>query len=173
MGHVLRRAGGKVTMLRGDGEPLQRTVRSKDGKKARITATVPDVEGMVGQLWVVLYGGRLRIIARPVEMRFGDLDGLRVRQKLTHDQLWASLRGRGAEGLHELGLPLLPLVHGSADWPRGRVLFDCATRRFVLRSDAALHAEKPLAAICDVFGIDSATVILEGDGTSRAQYSIG
>ena len=47
----------------------------------------------------------------------------------------AQLAHRGACALSEAGIPTAPVCSKYEEWPRGRVLFDRAARRLVIRAD--------------------------------------
>ena len=57
-----------------------------------------------------------------------------------HSDHWAALARRGGSGLRSGGIPSAPLWSEYDEWPRGRVLFDRTSGRFIIRADRQLHS---------------------------------
>jgi len=55
--------------------------------------------------------------------------------EMGHYDFWSAPVRRGMQGLREAGLPTAPVWSEYEEWPRGRVLYDCNARRFVVRAD--------------------------------------
>ena len=109
--------------------------------------------GMVGPFWVVEADGQAAIIALAVPLeeaaRYGDV----LTVERGHLEHWTQLGRCGTRALREAGIPTAPIWSEYEEWPRGRVLFDSAAQRFVVRADRQLHRPAFIRLIADRFGI--------------------
>ena len=129
-----------------------------------MTSNVAPEAGMVGPFWIVEEGGRPAIVALTVPLEQADPYGDMLTVDTGHLQHWSQLGRRGAAALRAAGLPTAPVWSEYEEWPRGRVLYECTTRRFVIRADRQLHYPAFLRLIAECFCIDlPATTVLSDD----------
>jgi len=94
---------------------------------------------MLGPFWVVEDQGRAVLIAHAVPMDHAVPYGDMLTVEAGHFEIWFALAQRGTQRLRAAGIPTAPVWSEYEEWPRGRVLYDCAARRFVMRADRQLH----------------------------------
>jgi hypothetical protein len=58
------------------------------------------------------------------------------------------------------------------DWPRGRIVFDCAKDRFMLYADRKLIAAEIINRICDCFHLPKERTSIETDSHYRSTEAI-
>ena len=80
-----------------------------------------------------------------------------------HHDVWEGWRRLGPAGLARRGLPSLIAWHEYEHFPRGRVVFDTTTRRFILYADRKLQAPCVLHEVLRVFGLDPAWCLVRPD----------
>lgn len=80
-----------------------------------------------------------------------------------HYERWEAWQRLGARGLRERGYPGAILGTEYDEWPRGRVVYEVPSARFVLYADRRLQQPATLAALRAAFGLDAATVVVRGD----------
>jgi hypothetical protein len=88
--------------------------------------------------------GSAVLIAYAVPLDQASPDGDMLTVEEGHCDYWSELGRRGARALREAGIPTAPLWSEYEEWPRGRVLFNRTTRRFIIRADRQLH--RPLCS---------------------------
>ena len=118
---------------------------------------------MVGPFWVVEECGRPAIIALTIPIKQADPYGDMLTVDIGHLQHWARLARRGAATLRTAGHPTAPVWSEYEEWPRGRVLYDCASWRFVIRADRQLHQLAFLRLIVSCFCINLALTNVVSD----------
>jgi hypothetical protein len=114
---------------------------------------------MVGLFWVVTDCDKAVLIAHAVPLDQAEPYGDMLTVDTGHFEYWSKLGRRGVRGLREAGIPTAPIWSEYEEWPRGRVLYDCTARRFVIRADRQLHRSEFAHLISERFGITAATVI--------------
>jgi hypothetical protein len=114
-------------------------------------ADQPAQTGMLGLFWVVEDHGKAALIAHAVSKEqavpYGDM--LTVDEG--HFEFWSGLARRGPYLLRAAGIPTAPVWSEYEEWPRGRVLYDCPARCFVIRADRQLHRPPFVRLIVDRF----------------------
>jgi len=135
-------------------------------------ADQPLPPGMVGPFWVVEAGGQAAIIAIAVQLERADAYGGMLSVDTGHLEHWSGLACRGAHALRQAGIPTAPVWSEYEEWPRGRVLYDCAARRFVIRADRRLHRPEFVRLIADRFGIALAQTAILPDDHYRSIRSV-
>ncbi|MCJ2007957.1 hypothetical protein [Methylobacterium sp. J-092] len=80
-----------------------------------------------------------------------------------HYEQWEAWQRLGVRGLREQGHPDAIRVSEYDEWPRGRVVYEVPSARFVLYADRRLQQLATLTALRTAFGLDAATVIVRGD----------
>jgi hypothetical protein len=128
--------------------------------------------GMVGPFWVVEAGGQAAVIAVAVPLERADAYGDMLTVDTGHLEHWSGLARRGAGALREAGIPTAPVWSEYEEWPRGRMLYDCAARRFVVRADRRLHRPEFMRLIADRFGIAVAQTAVLPDDHYRSIRSV-
>src|SRR5713226_2338208 len=103
--------------------------------------------GLVGPFWVVEDEGVSIIIAVAVPLERAITYGDMLTVETGHLEHWSRLSRRGATALRAAQIPTAPVWSEYEEWPRGRVLYDCAARRFVIRADRQLHQPEFLRLI--------------------------
>jgi hypothetical protein len=118
---------------------------------------------MVGPFWVVEEGGRSVIIALTVPLEQAEAYGDMLTVDTGHLEYWSRLARRGDRALRAAAIPTAPVWSEYEEWPRGRVLYDCVARRFVIRADQQLHRPGFIRLVADCFGIEAigATILLD------------
>jgi hypothetical protein len=78
-----------------------------------------------------------------------------------HLDYWSRLARGGARALRDVGIPTAPIWSEYEEWPRGRVMYERAAQRFIIRADRQLHRPEFIRLIVDRFGIevDDATIL--------------
>lgn len=116
---------------------------------------------MVGPLWVVEEGGNAVVIALAIPLTQAETYGDMLTVDTGHLQHWTRLARRGAAALRAAGIPTAPVWSEYEEWPRGRVLYDCKLRHFIIRSDRQLHHPAFVRLIASSFDIEiSGTAVL-------------
>jgi len=124
--------------------------------------------GMVGPFWVVEEGGAAAIIALAVRLDRASPYGDTLTVETGHLEHWSWLASRGASALRQAGLPTAPVWSEYEEWPRGRVLYDTDTRRFIIRADRQMHRPEFVRLIADRFGIAAADATVLPDDHYRS-----
>jgi hypothetical protein len=127
---------------------------------------------MVGPFWVVEEGGRPAVVALAVPVERADPYGDMLTVDTGRLQHWSRLARRGAPALRAAGLPMAPVWSEYEEWPRGRVLYECPARRFVIRADRRLHHSAFLHLIAGRFCIEIATTMVVPDDHYRSVRQI-
>src|ERR1700722_13077156 len=131
-------------------------------------AEAPAETGMVGPFWMVEDRGSAILIALavPLGQAAPYCDNLTV--DTDHFEHWSGLARRGARALRESGIPTAPVWSEYEEWPRGRVLYDRAVRRFVIRADRQLHQPRLIRLIADHFGLTLSDATILSDDHYRS-----
>jgi len=127
---------------------------------------------MVGPFWVVEEGGKSTIIALAIPLSQANAYGEMLTVDTGHLEHWSRLARRGTRALRADGIPTAPVWSEYEEWPRGRVLFDCAARRFVIRADKQLHRPEFVHLIADRFRITAADAAVLSDDHYRSVRSV-
>jgi len=114
-------------------------------------ADQPAQTGMLGLFWVVEDHGKAVLIAHAVSMEQAVPYGDMLTVDAGHFEFWSGLARRGPHLLRVAGTPTTPVWSEYEEWPRGRVLYDCAARRFIIRADPQLHRPAFVRLIADRF----------------------
>jgi hypothetical protein len=133
-----------------------------------MTADATPQSGKVGPFWIVEESGRPAVVALAVPVERADPYGDMLTVDTGHLQHWSRLARRGARALRAAGLPTAPVWSEYEEWPRGRVLYDCPARRFVIRADRQLHHPAFLRLIVDRFCIEIAKTMIVPDDHYRS-----
>lgn len=80
-----------------------------------------------------------------------------------HYRYWEALKRRGAGSLKRSGIPEAPAWYEYEEFPRGRVVYNHTTDRFVVYIDAKLRKAAFIKLIEIVFGLRAGTYEIAGD----------
>ena len=80
-----------------------------------------------------------------------------------HYERWETWRALSASGLRAASLPVEIATSEYDDWPRGRVVYEVPTRRFVLYADRRLRRPMIVSVLRGAFGLSAAVVTVRGD----------
>lgn len=128
--------------------------------------------GLVGLFWVVEESGSPSVVALAVPCRQAEVYGDMLTIDTGHLQHWTELAKRGASALRAAGLPAAPVWSEYDEWPRGRVLYDCEARRFVIRADRRLHRPAFLSLVAASFGIEMTSTAVFPDEHYRSVRTV-
>jgi hypothetical protein len=124
--------------------------------------------GMVGPFWVVQEQGAPAIIAVGVPLAQAVSYGDMLTVETWHYEHWTVLSRSSAAALKAARVPTAPLWSEYEEWPRGRVLYDCESSRFVVRADRQLHRPAFIRLIVDAFAIADAPLTVLADDHYRS-----
>jgi hypothetical protein len=110
---------------------------------------------VVGLFWIIDESGRAVIVAVAVPLERANAYAGKLTVDTGHLEYWSGLARRGAQALSEAGIPTAPVWSEYDEWPRGRVLYDPAARRFVILADMQLHRPEFVRLIADHFCIEA------------------
>jgi hypothetical protein len=80
-----------------------------------------------------------------------------------HYEVWEGWRQLGPAGLIRRGLPPAIAWHEYEHFPRGRVVFDTTSQRFILYADRKLQRPAMLLRMLSLFGLDPALCAVRSD----------
>jgi hypothetical protein len=80
-----------------------------------------------------------------------------------HYERWQEWQALGIARLAATGYPELILSSEYDQWPRGRIVYETPTRRFVLYADRRLQKYEIIDALKTAFGLNEAEVIVKSD----------
>ncbi len=124
---------------------------------------------MVGPFFgVVEESGKPAIVALTVPLEQAKTYGDMLTVETGHLQHWSRLARRGAAVLRTAGEPTAPVWSEYEEWPRGRVIFACVARRFLIRADRQLHQPAFVRLITDWFCIEADQVTVLPDDHYRS-----
>lgn len=132
----------------------------------------PTAAPMLGLFWFVRdRHGRAQLLAHTCTFADAEAYGDHLGCPAGHDTTWAAWRRCRSKP------PVLRArtgaMGGYADWPRGRIVFDCATQRFIIYADRQLLALHRLARITAHFHLPPARTVAHTDPHYRNTRSIG
>jgi hypothetical protein len=84
-----------------------------------------------------------------------------------HYQRWQEWQALGATRLAAEGYPDRIAWTEYDQWPRGRIVYETPTRRFVLYADRRLQKPDIVGALKTAFGLNDAEVIVRSDSHYR------
>ena len=95
--------------------------------------------------------------------RYGDC----ITHAAGHYERWQEWQALGIAGLTSNGYPGSILSSEYDQWPRGRIVYETPTRRFVLFADRRLQKPGIIDALRAAFGLNQAGVIVRSDAHYR------
>jgi len=84
-----------------------------------------------------------------------------------HYERWQAWQARGTRWLLSRNIPAPIATTEYDDWPRGRVVYEMAPKRFVIYADRRLQAAHIVDQLKQAFGLTSAEVIVKSDAHYR------
>jgi hypothetical protein len=84
-----------------------------------------------------------------------------------HYERWESWQALGGAKLTAAGYPDQILWTDYDQWPRGRIVYETPTRRFLLYADQLLQKPNVIDALKTAFGLNGAEVIVRSDSHYR------
>src|ERR1700722_9570828 len=123
---------------------------------------------MVGPFWMVEDRGSATLIAVAVPLAQAVPYGDMLTVDTGHFEHWSELARCGARALREASIPTVPVWSEYEEWPRGRVLYDRAARRFIIRADRQLHRPGFVRLIADRFCIAPVDAMILPDDHYRS-----
>ena len=106
---------------------------------------------MPGLFWVVGDHGKAALIAHAVAMEQAVPYGDMLTVDAGHFEFWSGLARRSPRLLRAAGIPTTAVWSEYEEWPRGRVLYDCAAGGFIIRAHRQLHRPAFVRLIADRF----------------------
>jgi len=85
-----------------------------------------------------------------------------------HYRYWEALKRRGSASLKRSGIPEAPAWYEYEEFPRGRVVYNRLTERFVVYIDAKLNRPPFIQLIEFVFGVRVGAYDIAGDEHYRS-----
>ena len=112
---------------------------------------------MVGPFWVVEEQGKSVLLPFPVPLEAATPYGDMLTTDTGHLEHWSGLARRKAVELRRDGIPTAPVWSEYDEWPRGRVLYDRAAQRYLIRPT---HTPQPefVRLIAERFRIEGGNV---------------
>ena len=123
---------------------------------------------LVGLFRTVESHSRAALTACPGPLAEAITSGEMLTIEIGQSDHWAAPARRGGRNLRSACVPSAPLWSEYEEWPRGRVLFDRTSGRFVIRADPPLHRPDRVARIARYFGFGAASVTLLPDDHHRS-----
>lgn len=109
----------------------------------------------VGIVWDVRDGnGPRQLVIDGVSLVEAEPYGDFLTHPCGHYEVWEGWRQLGPAGLVRRGLPAVIAWHEYEHFPRGRVVFNTRSGRFILCADLKLQGRATLLEVLGVFGLD-------------------
>lgn len=122
---------------------------------AALSPTTPSV-GIFWQLGNVLIIDRSSLIeAEP----YGDC----LTHSAGHYERWQSWQSLGSSRLRSLGYPEQIVSSEYDEWPRGRIVHEVPSNRFVLYADRRIQQPETIAALTKAFHLQGHSVVVMSD----------
>jgi hypothetical protein len=84
-----------------------------------------------------------------------------------HYERWGEWRALDRSSLAALGYPSLIRSTEYDQWPRGRVVYETTTQRFMFYADRHLQKRETIAVLKKAFGLSEADVVVKSDAHYR------
>ncbi|MEX2431589.1 MAG: hypothetical protein WD645_06700 [Dehalococcoidia bacterium] len=84
-----------------------------------------------------------------------------------HYERWECWQSLGGSCLRSLGYPETIMTSEYDEWPRGRIVHEVPSKRFVLYADRRLQKPQIITAICKAFQLESQSVVIMSDAHYR------
>ena len=157
-----RLAGSSVRRIRSRRRPQAAEPRHPDA-----TDLHPDPL-QIGLFWMVEDHGRAALIACSVPLAEAAAYGEMLTIEIGHSDHFAALARRGGRDPRSACVPSALLWSEYDEWPRGRVLFDRTSGRFIIRADQQFHRPDRIARIARYFGFEAASAAILPDDHYRS-----
>ena len=118
----------------------------------------------VGIFWFVPDDlGKHFLLADLTPLKLAETYGDCFTHSVGHSEFWESLSRKGPAGLAKIGLPSAPAWHDYIDFPRGRVVYDKRSSKFIIYADQRIWRKELLSLIIARFSIPSDAVSIIAD----------
>lgn len=117
----------------------------------------------VGIFWRISTVNGPKLVSHVVSLADADEYGDFLTHPTGHYEIWEGWRASGAAALKQIGLPMEIATTEYEDHPRGRVVLDRRTDRFVIYADRRLQKAAIIADIKDCFAIAGKASIVRSD----------
>ena len=84
-----------------------------------------------------------------------------------HFERWEEWQASGSARLVSKGYPAAIASTEYDEWPRGRVIYETLTRRFVIYADRRLQSREVVDALKQAFGLGAADTVVRSDSHYR------
>ena len=122
----------------------------------------------VGIFWFVRDGDVTSMIFDRTPLAIAETYGDFATHAKGHYRYWEALKRRGAGSLKRSGIPEAPAWYEYEEFPRGRVVYNRLTERFVVYIDVKLNRLPFIQLIEFVFGLGDGTYEIAGDEHYRS-----
>ena len=126
----------------------------------------------VGIFWFVRDGDRTSMIYDRTPIAMAEPYGDFATHPKGHYRYWETLKRRGSASLKRSGIPEAPAWFEYEEFPRGRVVYNRTTDRFVVYVDAKLRKASFIKLIEIVFGLGAGTYDIAGDEHYRSSQPL-
>ncbi len=127
----------------------------------------------VGIVWSIPDGGNpLRLATDLTPLAQAETYGDCLTHPAGHHEVWEGWRRLGPAGLARNGLPTLIAWHEYEHFPRGRVVFDTGTGRFILYAHRKLQAPSAMGGILHAFGLGPGQCDVRSDPHYRTTHDL-
>jgi hypothetical protein len=126
----------------------------------------------VGIFWFVREGERTSMIYDRTPVAMAEPYGDFATHPKGHYRYWEALKRRGSASLKRSGIPEAPAWFEYEEFPRGRVVYNRTTERFIVYVDAKLRRHSFIKPIEIVFGLGTGTYNIEGDEHYRSSQPL-
>lgn len=127
--------------------------------RPKLQETPGGVEPSVGIFWKV---NDILVIDRST-LQDAEAYGDCITHARGHYECWKTWRALGGTRLAEKGYPVAIASTEYDEWPRGRIVFEAPSNRFVLYADRHLQRPEIIEALKSLFGITGADVVVKSD----------
>lgn len=163
----MRLRDSRVTVVSPDRHPRKRAHRSAISNGRAPATDVRDIAGCVGPFFAVREERTTHLIVYGIPLRRADIYGEMLTVDRGHAEIWEALAALGIRSLAMQGLPRVLLISGYDDFPRGRIVYDPAAKKFTVWADPKLHRPDIVEALKSGFSIGEAAYRVECDDHYR------
>ena len=119
---------------------------------------------LLGIFWGVKEGSEpLRLVTDTTPLADGESYGDFLTHAGGHFAVWEAWRRLGPNGLAKRDLPKSIVWHEYEDFPRGRVVYHCRTKRFTVYADPALQSNAVVALLIQAFRLPRSECDIKSD----------
>lgn len=113
-----------------------------------------EISPSVGIFWgVPVVGGPLALALDRTALSEAEPYGDCLTHPRGHYEVWEAWRRQGPAGLRRRALPAAIAWHEYEECPRGRIVYDCRAKSFVIYADRRLQGPATMSGIAEAFGL--------------------